>query len=423
MEKPKLFNKNFTLLWLGQSVSQLGTGAGFIGLLWWVQMTTGSALALGTLAMVQTLIAVALAPIAGALVDRLDRKGIIVATDVIRGVTNLALGWLALTGQLTMTWVYVLASVNAVCNQFFNPAIAAAIPLLVPNERLEQANSLNQVSINLVNIIGFSAGGVLVAFMGIPFLLLANGLSFLVSAFSELFITIPALVREKQKLTFGLFGRDIKEGLVYVMDNKALFKIMQVAMVLNFFSAPIFILLPLFVASHMGAGSEVYGFLMAAQMAGAFTATMVMSTTSIVKSNLWIVRWGISGLGLAVVGLVLAPANLWGVHIALFGAMGVLNASVNVYFGTVLQRATKPEFMGKVFGLLGTVVHGLQPLSQGLSGLVAEFVRLPIIYAVCGGSVALGGIRFGLIPGIMPLLRGEKAAVKEAVEQPAPATG
>lgn len=417
----KLFNKDFTLLWLGQTVSQLGNGAGVIGLLWWVQVNTGSALALGTLAMIQTLISVGIGPFAGALVDRLDRKFIIVITDFIRGINYCVLAWLAATNQLSLPIVFALAGFNSVCSQFFGPAISASIPRLVPNERLEQANSLNQVSVSLVNILGYAAGGILVALLGVPALLLANGISFVISAFSELFIHIPPVHKDKQKLTARLFAADLKEGLAYVMGNKVLFRVMQVAMVLNLFSAPIFILLPKFVAEHLGADSAVFGYLLSAQMAGALLAMLLMSATPLVRKNLWLVRWGLVLAGLLTISLILLPRELVYLHVAVFGLLGVVNSVVNVYFGTVLQRATRPEHMGKVFGLLTTMSQGLQPLSQGLSGLAADFIRLPIIYGICGGFVSLGGTQFGLLPGIMGFLKGEAMPQEEVSPQADPA--
>jgi hypothetical protein len=92
--------------------------------------------------------------------------------------------------------------------------------------------------------------------------------------------------------------------------------------------------------------------------------------------------------GFLTIALILLPRELVYLHVAVFGLLGVVNSVVNVYFGTVLQRATRPEHMGKVFGLLTTMSQGLQPLSQGLSGLAADFIRLPIIYGVFVPSLA-----------------------------------
>ena len=416
--KEKLFTRDFVLLWLGQSVSQLGNGAGFIGLLWWVQVTTGSAVVLGTLAMMQTLVSVFLGPFAGAAVDRMDRKGIIVVTDVIRGVNYCILAWLVSTSQLTLPLLFGISALNAVCGKFFNPAISASIPLLVPNSRLQQANSLNQISVSMTNIVSYGAGGILVAFLGVPILLAANGISFLLSALSEMFIRIPPVRSDKQKITAKLLSADVLLGFVYVKENVVLFKIMQVAMILNFFSAPIFILLPKFVNERMGLGSEVFGYLLSAQMVGALLVTLLMSLIARGKFIQWSARFGLVIVGGLTVALAFIPGSMWWISVGIFALLGVFNGIVNIYYGTVMQRVTKPEFMGKVFGLLSTVSQGLQPLSQGMSGIVAEFVSLPILYGVCGAAVTGGGLQFGFLPGIKTFLGGDSEENETAPGQP-----
>lgn len=420
MKDKGLFNRDFTLLWLGQSVSQLGNGAGFIALMWWIQTTTGSALALATLAMVQTLVGIAVGPFAGAFVDRVDRKTIIVATDYIRGVIYLMLGWLAWTGQLTMPIVYAAAAINSLCGQFFGPAISASIPQLVPDKMLEKANSLNQVTGTLVNIIGFAVGGVIVATLGVPTLLIIDGVSYILSAISEMFIHIPKLVKEKAVLSAKLFLQDIKDGFVYVRKSPVLFKILQVAMLLNFFAAPFFILLPKFVNEHMGAGSEVYGYLLSAQMIGALAAIVIISSTNLIQKNLWIVRWSLLAQALTYIAIPFLPPAYWGIHVTLFIMGGAVNSVVNIYFSTVMQRATPPEYMGKVFGLVGTMCQALQPASQGLTGLLADVVRIPVIYTVSTVALGWGGFKFAAIPGLMGFL-GAKNETCEDLGEAAPA--
>ena len=142
----KLFTRDFSLLWLGKSISQLGDGAGFIGLMWWVQSQTGSATALGLMAAISTLLRVILAPFSGVLADKLSKKTIIVLMDLLRGVIYTALAYLAWSNQLTRTSLIILASANTLCSVFFGPAITSSIPLLVKENNLPRANSFLQMT-------------------------------------------------------------------------------------------------------------------------------------------------------------------------------------------------------------------------------------------------------------------------------------
>jgi len=112
------FNKDFFLLWLGRSISQMGDGAGFIAVMWWIQAELGSPVALGTLAMAKGLTATILSPFAGVLADRLDRKKIIVWGDVVRGLINIYLGYMAVSGTLTLVPLIILSCVAVACGQF-----------------------------------------------------------------------------------------------------------------------------------------------------------------------------------------------------------------------------------------------------------------------------------------------------------------
>lgn len=383
-----------------------------------MQTTFGSTLALGTLAMTQTIIGICLGPFAGVVADRFNRKWLIVGADIVRGLIYCSLAWLVFTGRLTLPILYITIGLAAICSQFFYPAISSSIPLF-PDKELERANSLNQMSVSLVNIVGYAAGGIMVALIGIPALLLINGLSFLASALSETFISIPLVTGTHVKAGARAFLGDIITGFNYIRSNAALFKILQVAMVVNFFFAPYVILLPKFVNDFMGAGSDVYGFLLSAHMAGALLATLVISLTKFVQQNLWLVKWSMVVQASLMGTLPFLPIHLWQLRIGVFAFAGLFNATLNIYFGAIVQRATEQKHIGKVFGVLGTMTQALQPASQGLSGVLGEVIRLPVIYTVCSIANGLGGFMFAAIPGLNRFISAKPGEDKEI--QPAPA--
>ncbi len=404
--KEKLFNKDYTLLWLGLAVSQLGAGAASIGLMWWIQTTTGSAMLLGTMAMVRTIIGVALSPLGGVIADKVSKKAIIVLTDFVNGTIYSTLAYLVYTEQLTYPVLLVLVAGSAICSTFFNPAISATVPLLVSKPNLPRANSLQQITSNVVSIVGYTAGGILVAFLGIPLLLAVNGVAFLLSALSELFINIPKLVSEG-KARSGQFLQDLKEGLDYARKKGVLMEIMRVAAVLNFVAAPMFILLPKYVQEHLGASPAVYGYLLAAFMGGTLCASLLIAFTKVVERNLWLVIHSITPQAVAMIIVVLLPAELNAIRIPLFLLMGFLNGIVNIYFAAIIQRTTAPEQMGRVWGLINTMSGGLQPISQGLTGFLGDRVSIPIIYIVSGCLEGVCGLRFSVIPNLHSYLASE----------------
>lgn len=409
----KLFNKDFVLLWLGMAVSQLGVGAGNIGLMWWIQSSTGSALLLGSMAMVRTIVSVVLSPFSGVVADRFSKKAIIVLGDVFRGLFYGILGWLVYTNQLTPAILLTLVGCNAICTTFFNPAVTATVPLLVTRADLPRANSLQQITSNLVTIVGYASGGVLVALLGVPMLLAINASAFLLSALSEMFISVPQTAARVGAKT-SHFWQDLKEGFYYARQNRVLIEIMKVAAVLNFVWAPSFILLPKFVQEYLGASSELYGYLLAAFTVGTLCASLLIAFTKVVERNLWLIIHSITPQALAFIIATLLPTSWHAARIPLFLFMGFLNGVANIYFGVVVQRTTAPEQLGRVAGLINTMTGALQPLSQGLTGYLGDLFSIPVIYIVANSLEALCGIRFSLIPNLRSYLASQDESAMQA---------
>jgi MFS family permease len=394
-----VFSKDFILLWLGQAVSQLGNGAGFIAIMWWVQVETGSAVALGTLAMVQTLTGFLLSPLAGVVVDRLNRKHIIVMADLIRGLIYCFFAYAVWHKMLTLPMVLMGAAVNSACDQFFNPAVAAAVPQIVAKEFLDKANSLRQMTTNVISILGYTLGGVLVAILGIPMLLLIDGVSYLSSAFSEMFIHIPS-VREKVKMNLKLFITDLKDGFLYIKKNTVLYKIIQVIGVINFCFVPFFVLLPKYVEEHLQAGSQVYGYITAAQMLGMFVGALLLTLVPGFRKNIWLVKYGIGIQATFLFVAPLIPGSLWQAQLVIFAVFGMINAVINIQFFTTLQKNVDPVFMGKVFSLVYAMSLGLQPVASALSGVLTEVVGITTIYMGAAVLAILSNVMLVRVPNL-----------------------
>lgn len=411
--RKRLFSRDYALLWLGMSVSQLGDGAGFIGLMWWVQVQTKSAMLLGAMALVRTFAGILFAPFAGAMADRYSKRWIIVWMDVARGLIHGALAYMAWTGQFNIPVLLILVALSALCNELFGPAVSSAVPLIVDKELLPQANSWLRMTGNVVGIISYASGGVLVAIIGVPLLLLIDAISFILSAVSEVFIFIPQVMSEQHGQKGSMLA-DVKAGFQYVRANQILFSIMQVAAIINFFGSPTFILLPKFVEQHLGSTAAYYGYLYASVMLGTLAATLVIGFTKFVEENLWLVGNGIIAQGTLMLLFALLPRQMLLPRIGIFLILGFFNGLVNVYFGAVLQRSAAPEHLGKVFGILGMMSTALQPLSQGLAGMLGDRVAVPAILAACGGATGLGGLRFATIPNLYSFLGKEEQQVVEA---------
>ena len=396
MTKPtKLFNKNFFLLWQGQLVSLLGNQAYAIAMMYWIMQTTGSATLMGLVMMVAQIPGVVLSPISGAFVDRYSRWKIIVGSDILRGIVTTALATLVFFSPEQHTIIIVgLFATGLICSSagtFFNPAVMASIPDLVPNEKLMTANSMQAFSGQITNTIGMGIGGVLFRIFGAPLLFFINGISFIFSAISELFIKIPQRFHDEKtdvKNTFRSLIDDIKEGFLFIWQNKGMRELFFVGALVNFFMIPGFVLLPFFVDDYLMATPDWYGFIMAGFSIGSVVGYAIAGGIKVsgpVRSKICIAAIILSTIFLTLLGFIRAK-ELAVINIFLEGTM-VGFFTVNIM--TILQLTTPDMIRGRVFAALTSINGALAPIAMGLTGVIADLLNqnVPLVL-ISGGLIS-----------------------------------
>jgi MFS family permease len=393
----KLLNRNFILLWQGQSVSQLGTQISATAMLFWLKHVTGSPGLMGTVAMVAGLCAAVLGSIGGAFADRYSRRSIMIVCDLVSGSAVLSLAllmWLTTAAVgLSVGGVIAVSIVVAAANSFFNPAISASTADLVPKERIAGANSALQASLRLATLLGLGIGGVLFRLLGAPMALTIDGVTYLISASSKCFIAIPqtfdtssSACGNRAKAVLNQIG----EGIKYVGSNHGLSQLLVVATVFNLFMAPILGLFPFYVEDCLKLPSDWYGYLLATYGIGALVGYLLAGTLKISgrARAAWLLSFMVSASALyGALGLFRSSAVIG----AIIFTIGALSSFVNVSIITVLQIATPSQIRGRVFGLLTTITACLQPVGMGMAGAAASLAgkNTGFIYILCGCCMAI----------------------------------
>ncbi len=317
IDPKRLMNRNFFLLWQGQMVSQVGSAVFSIAMMFWIKHATGSATLMGLIAMVSALPMVIFGPIGGTFADRHSRRLIIIYGDILRGLINLSIAFLLFLApgaiEATFIWLFAGSIIGGIIMSFFNPAISASIPDLVPKDKIAAANSLNQFAVQLTSFLGMGIGGVLYRVLGMPFLALVNGVTFLFSAISETFITIPQDIPEKNgnlKEALSSFKMDLVEGMSYIWQRKGLRTLIFGFSVMNFFSVPIIVLFPFYVEDFLLATPDWMGYLAAAYGFGAMGGYIFAGAVNLsgsTRKNLLIFCLLFQTLLMIGFGLVLVP--------------------------------------------------------------------------------------------------------------------
>jgi MFS family permease len=369
---PKLWNLNFSLLWNGQLVSALGDTVYAIALGFWVLAVTGSTALMGTLMAASSLPRILVSPFAGVVVDRSDRKSLLIIMDLIRGAVVVLVGVAALTGQIKVWMVFACGVIISLGGAFFNPAVSSAIPDIADKRLIVQANSVFNMIYTGSGLLGNSTGGIIFKLLGAPFLFLFNGLSYLVSALTLCFIRIPKIVHAAGPVRFFA---DLKEGLSFIWRFRGLRLLMIVAGVLNFFAVMgIMLILPLFQQTRQ-LGPVLYGLTMAIFTGGLLLGFLFASVYRFPAERRFPV-FVLCSLGMSA-SMILFPVFLNFPYMAAMALVaGFVNAILNSFIGAIMQLTVPQDKRGKVFGFTASLSGGLTPIAFAIGGLLAEVVPI-----------------------------------------------
>jgi len=276
-KKGKLWTTSFFILWQGQLVSTLGDAAYSVSLGFWVLAVTGSTALMGMLMAASTLPGVLVSPFAGVLIDRHNRKHLLILMDMIRGLSIVLVSAAAFTGIIAVWMVFVAGIILSICGAVFRPGVNSSVPDIVSTLKLSNANAMLSIASTGSNMLGNVAGGFLFQLLGAPFLFIFNGLSYLFSGVSLSFVNIP----KSEKYTKQNVWKDMSDGFHFMWKLKGLRYLLLMAAVLNFFlSIALILFLPLFQRTpSLGAGK--YGVAMACFMGGAMAGYVFSSVKSI----------------------------------------------------------------------------------------------------------------------------------------------
>ena len=395
----RLLGRDFVLLWQGQLVSQVGNQAFLVATMSWTLDATGSPGLMGLLLVCSTLPPIAFGPIAGAIADRHSRRTLIVLADLLRGLGHLALaGVLAVAPDATgaiVPLLLVLGFLSGVLGALLTPALTAAIPDLVPAEKLATANALHQVSSQTATLVGQAMGGLAYTWIGAAGLVSFDGVTFVLSAGCAALARVPQPPPRREAALGGHasgYLRDVREGAEWVWRRPSLRSLILAFAGVNFLFTPVFVLLPVYVKDVLGRGPEWYGFLLAGAGGGAMVGAALAPLAR--KAAGGLAGW-LLGVGVCTVALGLSRSAP--VALALLAAVGVLSGMVNVRVMTSLQASTPAELRGRVVAVTVALAGAAVPVGLGLGGLLGGLARpaLASLVVGCGAGIVGVAVLFG----------------------------
>jgi MFS family permease len=379
--------RNFRLIWIGLMVSFTGSMMQNAALLWHVSLLVApehKGLALGMVGLVRVLPVIVFSMISGVVADAWDRRKLLLATQVAATLVATVLAVLTFRG-LSHVWpLYVLAALGAAVGAFDLPARGALVPTLVPREHLPNAISLNAIMFQTASVVGPSLGGIVIAYLGVGWVYVANAISF--------FFVIVALLMMRdmpvRQPSEGGSRDDVSwhaalEGLRFVFRAPLIRSTMLLDFFATFFSSAT-ALLPIFAQDILRVGAKGYGWLYAAPAAGALlTSAVMVPMTDRIERRGPTLLWAVAGYGLATA--VFGISRSFWLTFACLALTGATDTVSMVIRNIVRQLETPDRLRGRMTGVNMVFFMGGPQLGELEAGAVANWLGAPF-------SVISGGI-------------------------------
>jgi len=376
-----ILSSNYRRFVAGQAVSLVGTWMQMIGQAWLVLQLTGSATALGVVAAVQTLPVMLLSPYAGVLVDRRNKRHVLLATQSAMALLALTLGLLTLTHTVRLWMVIVIALALGLVNSVDNPARQAFVPEIVGKDLVPNAVSLNSAMVNAARAVGPATAGVLIVTVGVAACFLLNTVSFVA--------VIIALATMKQDLlrpavTSLHAPGQLLEGLRYVRRTPALFTPLLMMALIGALSYEFQVVLPVLAKNTFHGNADAYGFFSAAFGIGAVIGGLAVASRPPRGMRSLATAAGVFGLTM----LVAAAAPTLATEVLALTMVGAGSVSFLSRGNTMLQLNAGQSMRARVMALWAVAFLGTTPIGGPIVGYVCQHAG-PRWGLVLGGLAAL----------------------------------
>jgi DHA3 family macrolide efflux protein-like MFS transporter len=412
----------FFTIWSGQQLSLIGSSAAQFALVWWLTKLTGSATVLATASMVALIPGVLLGPVVGALVDRWNRRTLMIVADGLVALAALWLVYLFWTDTVQIWHVYVIMLVRAVGGSFHQPAMQASTSLMVPKEHLSRVAGLNQAMHGALNIVAPPLGALLMEMLPLYSVMLVDVCTALLAIVPLFFVNVPQPARADRTGAPGTqkpsLWDDLLEGLRYVKGWPGLVVLIGFAMVFKIALTPAFSLLPLLVSQHFDGSAAQLSMLDSVAGIGFLLGGLILGVWGGFRRKIYTTLVGmvLFGLGFTVLGIT--PAGMFWLALAMVLVLGLTIPLIDGPIVAILQGTVAPEMQGRVFTLLGSLVNLTSPFSLAIAGPVTDWLGLQMWYVTAGVLCGAIGVAGFFIPAIVNIEHNNNGHVVEDVSPP-----
>lgn len=380
------WKRAFFPFWIGQALSLFGSMLVQFALVWWLTKETGSATILATATAFAILPEIFISPFAGAVVDRFNRKKLIILSDASIAMAIVVLAVLFYFNLVEVWHIYLIMFLRAVGGAFHYPAEQSSISLMVPEKHLAKIAGLNQALRGAINIIAPPLGALLLETVNVQGALLVDIITAAFAIFILFFIKIPQPKKPKDQelVTFNSLLADIKAGFLYILRWKGLVALLGLAMIIKIALSPAFSLFPLLVNKHFLGNAAQFGLVESFSGIGVVLGGILLSLWGGFKKKIHSIWLGIVLMGISFLWIGILQPNQFRILLPATLMLGFMIPIVDGPFMAILQTKVAPDFQGRVFTMAGSLLWLTTPIGLWIAGPIADRMGIQIWYMLAG---------------------------------------
>ena len=383
MEKYNNWKLKFYTIWAGQAVSLITSAILQMAIIFYLTEKTGSAMVLSMASLVGFLPYAVFGPAIGVLVDRHDRKKIMIGADLIIAAAGAVLAIVALYMELPVWIVMIVLFIRSIGTAFHTPALNAVTPLLVPEEQLTKCAGYSQSLQSISYIVSPAVAALLYSVWDLNAIIAIDVLGAVIASITVAIVRIPKLGDQVQSLEPN-FIREMKEGIVVMRQNKGLFALLLLGTLYTFVYMPINALYPLISMEYFNGTPMHISITEIAFASGMLAGGLMLGKLGSYEKRVPLITGSffMMGASLAIAGLL--PPSGFIIFVVCCAIMGL---SVPFYSGVqtaLFQQKIKPEYLGRVFSFTGSIMSLAMPLGLILSGFFADRIGINHWFLISG---------------------------------------
>lgn len=401
MGKYKWKQKFFTI-YAGQAVSLITSAILQMAIIFYITEKTGSAMVLSIASLIGFLPYAVLGPTIGVLVDRYNRKAIMIIADLIIAIVGAVLAFIALYIEIPIWMIMVVLFIRSVGTAFHSPALSAVTPLLVPEDQLTKCAGYSQSLQSISYIISPAAAAFLYSIWELNAIIAIDVFGAIVAIIALVLIKIPKLDVEKQELGLS-FIKEMKDGFYILKENKGLFGLLLIGTLYMLVYMPINALYPLISMEYFKGTPVHVSITEIAYASGMLLGGMLLGLFGSYKKRIILITASIFMMGASLTISGLLPTSGFVIFVVCCAIMGF---SVPFYSGVqtaLFQEKIKPEYLGRVFSLTGSIMSLAMPVGLILSGIFADRIGVNNWFLISGILIVGIAIVCPLIPAVKSL--------------------